>query len=239
VSDRSGIVLVRRGLKISTSNARKLRLEVRKGGNWSPPFGKTLFLGGDYTVPWDLLPSGFHFLQRWDAAAPLWRYGVLAADVGTDAERKRTKKLTLDLRIPLYEPALLFVQANETGRALMKAWRAECRPGWDERLAFLRALHMVKPRFCALPRSWLAEEERRAKQDAVTDRNVRRVLKPLVRVEIAPGRFVKCHAGDEEKVKKHFASLQRGRGAEEQRSKKRRRPAKDKMRRPAEDKSGG
>jgi len=70
------------------------------------------------------------------------------------------------------------------------------------------------------------------------DKNVRETLKPLVRVEIAPGRFVKCHAGDEEKVKEHFASLQqRGRGAEEQASRKRRRPAKDKMRRGPEDKA--
>jgi len=231
-----GIVLMRRGTKISTSNARKLQLDVRKGGNWSLPFERTLFLSGDYTVPWDLLPSGFHFLQRWDAAAPLWRYGVLAADVGTDAERKRTAKLALDLRVPLYEPALLFVQANEAGRALMKAWRAECRPGDDERLAFLRALHIVKPRFCALPRSWLAEEERRAKQDAATDRNVRKTVKPLVRLELAPGRFVKCRAGDEEKVKAHFASLQRGRN--QQGASKRRKPAKDKMKRgPVEDKA--
>jgi len=232
-----GIVVLRKAARISMSNARRLQLEVRKGGSWSPPFGRTLFLSGNYTVPWDLLPSGFHFLQRWDVAAPLWRYGVLAADVGTPAEQKRTAKLALDLRVPLYEPALLFVQANDVGRALMKAWRAECRPGEDERLAFLRALHIVKPRFCALPRSWLAEEEQRAKRDVATERNVRKVLKPLVRVEIAPGRFVKCHAGDEEKVKAHFASLQRGRNQQEPAKSKRRKPAKDKMRQPAKDKA--
>jgi len=164
---------------------------------------------------------------------------VLAQDVGTPAERKRTAKLTLDLRIPLYEPGLLFIRSSEAGLALLETWRAECQRGDDERLAFLRALHIVKPKFCALPRSWLAEEAQRAKQDARTEKNVRNTLKPLVRVEIAPGRFAKCHAGDEEKVKEHFASLQqRGRGAGEQGSRKRRRPAKDKMRRrPVEDKT--
>lgn len=233
----AGIVVLRNATKISMSSARKLQLEVQKGNNWSIAFDRTLFLSGNYTVPWDLLPSGFHFLQRWDAAAPLWRYGVLAADVGTEAERRRTAKLALDLRVPLYEPALLFVQANEAGRALLKAWRAECRPGDDERLAFLRALHIVKPRFCALPRSWLAEEERRAKQDAATDRNVRKTIKPLVRVEIAPGRFVKCMAGDEDKVKEHFSRLQRGRNQKETpEPEKGRKPTKDKMRRPEEDK---
>jgi hypothetical protein len=235
MSDGCGIVVMRKGAKISMSNAKKLHLEVRQGGSWSLPWERTLFIAGEYTVPWDLVPSGFHFLQRWDAAAPLWRYGVLAADIGTDAERKRTVKVTLDLRIPLYEPALLFVQASEAGRALMKAWRSECRPGDDERLAFLRALHMVKPRFCALPRSWLAEEERRARQDAVTERNIRKTVKPLVTVEIGAGRSVKCHAGDEEKVRAYYATLHAGRAAG---GKKKREKAEDKMRKkPVEDKA--
>ena len=232
-----GILTMGRSVKISAS-ARRLGLQLRQGRKWKPSWERTLFVSGKYQVPWDLLPSGFHFLKRWDAAAPLWRYGVLAADVGTPAEQKRTAKLTLDLRIPLYEPGLLFVRSTKAGLALLETWRAECRRGDDERLAFLRALHIVKPKFCALPRSWLAEEEQRAKQDARTDKNVRETLKPLVRVEIAPGRFVKCHAGDEKKVKEHFASLQqRDRGAGEQESRKRRRPAKDKMRRGPEDKA--
>ena len=232
-----GIVVMRGGGKISMSAARKQGLPVQKGGNWSLPWGRTLFVSADYTIPWDLLPSAFHFLERWDAAAPLWRYGVLAANLGTGKERKRTEAMTLDLRLLVYEPGLLFVRANEVGMALMKAWRAECRFG-NERLAFLRALHMVKPKFCALPRSWLAEEEYRSKHDAATQRNIRKTVKPLVKVEIAPGRFVKCHAGDEEKVKAHYATLQRGRRAREQESGKQRERAKDKMRQgPVEDKA--
>ena len=232
-----GIVVMRGGGKISMSSARKQGLPVQKGGNWSLPWGRTLFVSADYTIPWDLLPSAFHFLERWDAAAPLWRYGVLAENLGTGAEQKRTKAVTLDLRLLVYEPGLLFVKANEEGMALMKAWRAECRYG-NERLAFLRALHMVKPKFCALPRSWLAEEEYRAKHDVATQRNIRKTVRQLVKVEIAPGRFVKCHAGDEEKVKAHYTALQRGRNQQEPAKRKKRKPAQDKMRRgPAEDKA--
>jgi len=230
-----GILTMGKSVKISAS-ARRLGLQLRQGQKWKSAWERTLFVSGEYQVPWDLLPSGFHFLKRWDAAAPLWRYGVLGQDVGTPSERKRTAKLTLDLRIPLYEPGLLFIRSSEAGLALLETWRAECRRGDDERLAFLRALHIVKPKFCALPRSWLAEEAQRAQQDARTDKNVRNTFKRLVRVEIAPGRFVKCHTGDEEKVKEHFAMQQRGRGAGEQGS-KRRKPGKDKMRKPAEDKA--
>ena len=237
-----GIVVMRGDGKVSMSHARKLGLQVQKGGNWSLPWGYTLFVSADYTVPWDLLPSGFHFLERWDAAAPLWRYGVLAADLGTAEERKRTEAVTLDLRLLVYEPGLLFVRANAAGMALMKTWRGECRYG-DERLAFLRALHMVKPQFCALPRSWLAEEEYRAQHDVATARSIRKTFRPLVSVEIAPGRSVKCHAGDEEKVKAYYATLQGGRrqgsgGAGEQGRRKRRKGAEDKMKKgPAEDKT--
>ena len=35
--------------------------------------------------------------------------------------------------------------------------------------------------------------------------------KPLVRVEVAPGRFVKCHEGDEARVREHFARQLEGR----------------------------
>jgi len=232
-----GILTMGRNVKIS-SRARRLGLQLRQGRKWKPGWERTLFVSGEYEVPWDLLPSGFHFLQRWDAAAPLWRYGVLAEDVGTPGERTRTKKMTLDLRILLYEPGLLFIRNSEAGLALLETWRAECRRGSDERLAFLRALHIVKPKFCALPRSWLAEEAQRAQQDARTDKNVRDTLKPLVRVEIAPGRFVKCHAGDEERVKARFERLQRGRKREEPAKNKKRKPVQDKKK-PTEDKSGG
>ena len=231
-----GILTMGKSVKISAS-ARRLGLQLRQGRKWKSAWERPVFVSGEYQVPWALLPAGFHFLKRWDAAAPRWRYGVLATDVGTKGERQRTAKLTLDLRIPLYEPGLLFVRSTDAGRALLETWRAECRRGDDERLAFLRALHIVKPRFCALPRSWLAEEAQRAQQDARTDKNMRGTVRRLVRVEIAPGRFVKCHAGDEEKVKERFTRLQRGRNQQEPAKGKRRKPAKDKMRQPAEDKA--
>jgi len=89
-----GILTMGRSVKISAS-ARRLGLQLRQGRKWKPSWARTLFVSGEYQVPWDLLPSGFHFLRRWDAAAPLWRYGVLATDVGTEPERKRTVKFCL------------------------------------------------------------------------------------------------------------------------------------------------
>lgn len=192
---------------VAHSKARKLGVEVAIAPGWELPWPHVLFLSpGIRTVPWALLSAGFRFLKRWDAAAPL--VGALAAETGTPAERKRTEAVTHDLRILVYEPGLLFVRDSPAGRALVETWRAECADGGDERLAFLRALHIVKPHFCVLPRSWLADEQARAQADARAHRSVMVSLpQVLVKVELSPGRFVKCRPGEEEKVKRHYQTL--------------------------------
>lgn len=170
-------------------------------------YSKTLFVAPGTGVPWDLLPAAWHFLERWDAAVPLWRYGRTANDVGSKEERKRTAAVIRDLRVLLHSVELLFVRNNEQGQALMEAYRAELgdhggAPLPDARLAFLRALYTVKPCLCVLPTTWLAEIQARAKQDArvLSARGRTMPRGPLVQVEIAPGQFVKCHPGEEERV---------------------------------------
>ena len=197
-----GMVL-RTGDPQAAGKARGMGLAVEMTVEWGIPWPQTVIVSAGATIPWDLLDAGLHFVERWDAAAPMWRYGVLAADVGTAAERERTEAACLDLRVPLFEPALLFVRGSEAGRELLRVWREECAPGYDERLAFLRALHLVKPRFCALPRSWLPGLEAQAQRAA--PRAARSAGAGLVRVEIAPGRFVRCHAGDEDKTRAIWA----------------------------------
>jgi predicted flap endonuclease-1-like 5' DNA nuclease len=166
------------------------------------PFEKTLLVEPGTAVPWDLLPAAWHFLDRWDAAVPLWRYGVLAADVGTKAERQATEKVVGDLRVLLHAVELLFVRRNEMGQALLAAWDKEM---WsdDKRLAFLRAVCQVKPRLCVLPRSWLAELRPGLERTGWTRRRSANG-QPLTTAEIAPGRLVKCHLGDEAAIKKQF-----------------------------------
>jgi hypothetical protein len=203
----AGIILKKDNPK-AASMARKLKLELAVAPDYPLPWDKVLFIAPGVCVPWEMLEYGFHFLERWDAAAPLWRYGVLAQDLGTKEQRAHTQAATLDLRLLTYEPGLLFVRNNAAGQDLVAYWRKACRPGWDERLAFLHALHLVKPRFCALPRSWLADEQQRAQADARTQRSVMISLPQiLVKVEISPGRFVKCRPGDEEKTKRHYQHL--------------------------------
>jgi hypothetical protein len=220
-----GIVLLKADKSIE-ERAKREGLGVRvagKGADIAPlrngrlPFAKTLYLGEGTKPPWDLLPAAWHFLERWDAAVPLWRYGVTAEDAGTKGERARTKEIVRDLRVLLHAVELLFVRDNADGRALVEAWGEEIEnlkskiENPDQRLAFLRAMYRVKPRVCVLPRSWLAEVQARSKQDARAAKLKKRRT-PLVRVEVLPGRFVQCHQGDEELVKKRFAGSGRRRG---------------------------
>lgn len=186
--------------------AKKCGVAIEVRDDWALPWERTLFIAPGTCVPWDLVCSGFDFLRKWDAAAPLWRYGAMAADLGTPEERERTKSLTRDLRLLVFTPELLFVRdSGEAGRALITEWRNECAYG-DEKLAFLRALYLVKPLFCALPRSWLADLAQRERSDEMAMQRIQQATgEPLITVEIQPGRFVKCHARDKEKVLAQFS----------------------------------
>lgn len=205
-----GILLLGDDLVITT-RARAAGLPVEIGEVPAVPFDKTLIVAAGTRVPFDLLAAAWHLLDRWDAAVPLWRSGVMAAAIGTLAERERTRAAALDLRVPLHATELLFARAGGAGEALVDRWVAEMEDGGEPRLAFLRALHQVKPCLCILPNTWLVEvrafEGPAERRRGVTLPSGR----PLVRVEVSPGRFVKAHAGDEEKVMEHFRRTQSAR----------------------------
>lgn len=190
------------------ANAHKLPVTVDAGLPFA--YDMTLFVEPGTQIPWKLLPAAWHFLERWDAAAPLWRYGTNASEIGTSAERKQTAALVRDLRVPLHCWELLFARKNEAGQALIATWKEEIAGGGEKRLGFLRALYRVKPRCCVLPQSWMAEVGEQAGSAArLTMR--RSKAGPLIRVEISPGRFVQCRPEDEEKVREQFAKGRRGR----------------------------
>ena len=170
------------------------------------PYAQTLIVAPGTRVPWDLLPAAWHFLRRWDAAVPLWRYGVTAEDVGTSAERKRTASVVHDLRVMLYSHELLFVRKNAPGETLVETWVDEMGQGGEPRLAFLRSFYRIKPRMCVLPRSWLAEIQEQSKQAArrKKTRRRRKAREPLSEIEVAPGVIVRCRESEERAMRERW-----------------------------------
>ena len=210
MTEAQGIVLQVEDERIR-QRAAQHHLPVRVQAGYDLPWERTLFLDPAIgRVPWEQIPRGLDFLATWEAAAPVWSYETLAADVATGAERERTEALIGDLRVPLYEVGLLFVRRCEAGEQLLEAWERE-RAGGHGQLAFLRALYEVKPLFCALPRSWLQKaaaatvsvaSQRMARVERT--KRARREENGLIRVEICPGRYVRCKPEEADRLVARF-----------------------------------
>lgn len=221
----NGILLLGRDDVIET-RAERHKTAIQRGSEPALVYDKTLITTPKTRIPWELLPAAWGLLDKWDAAVPLWRYDATAESIGTVGEREETRLIIRDIRVLLHSYELLFVRRNEVGQALVDTWIRECSSGGDKRLAFLRALYHVKPRLCVLPTSWLTLETyvtvrgmvqpAPAKVVATPSNRGPRPMpvnakKPLVTIELAPGRVVKIHKGDEEKVRKQFEAQMEGR----------------------------
>lgn len=142
--------------------ATALELPVRaiKDGQYALPFA--------YTIVWDprLKPVqryvhiAVKILSRtdWDIGCVIRSYvkGKLACNIGSDADRAKTKAIIRDLRIPYYRPEIMFIKKNERTQAFIECWQTE-RLGGDRRLALLRALYIIKPFLWPLPAHWVAK----------------------------------------------------------------------------------
>lgn len=171
--------------------------------DWEIRGNATLFLAANVKFAPGVVKHGFQLLEKWDMAVPLWKFEITAEAVGSPDERERTLAITGDLRIPVYATDAVFVRNNETGREFISTWRAECG---DEQLAFLRALFLVKPIFCALPATWLLA----GPVELPTARAPGRYRQELVTVQIGPRQFVRCRPGDEQAVLKRFEKISAG-----------------------------
>jgi hypothetical protein len=179
--------------------AERIGMSVAIRDGWQIEADKTLFAAPDARIPFDLITAAVDFLDKWDIAVPLWKYNRLAADELPVKERKRTARVVGDLRVLLYAHELLFVRDSTDGRKFLAAFEAELNGSENERLAFLRALHTVKPVVCYLPITWLADILRDSQQ-ALMNRAPMPRRRDLVHVQIRPGQYVKCEKGKEKEA---------------------------------------
>lgn len=123
------------------------------------PHGRSIIWDGLVALDHQRVSEGIRLLDRWEVAAPLMSYEVLARDIGTPEERERTQAVIRDLRVPVYETGLIFVKHTPDVQRLLRLWKEEDSPDGDTRLAFLRALYQVKPLVLALPITWAGADE--------------------------------------------------------------------------------
>jgi len=118
------------------------------------PWEKTLIWNPEVALPKRWLTTGMLLLDTFDVAVPLLPYEKLASTLGTPEERERTRAVIRDLRVPVYNPAFLFVKRNETTEFLMACWEEERVDGANRVLSLLRAMYRAKPKALPLPCTW-------------------------------------------------------------------------------------
>lgn len=117
----------------------------------------------ELTLIWDpasllrkeLLSIGFNFLSVWQVACPLMKYEVMASSIGGPEDKDITVKLIGDLRVPMYNPRLVFVKRCSDTREMIKVWKEEQELSPNSlHHSFLRAIYRTKPLILALPPNW-------------------------------------------------------------------------------------
>lgn len=115
---------------------------------------KTLFWNPQQRLQTSCLPIGYHLLETWQVVCPLLPYERLANTEGGPEEQARTKAVIHDLRVPLYNPDLLFVKRCDDTEYLMNCWDEERVDSGNQYLSLLRAIYRAKPLILALPCTW-------------------------------------------------------------------------------------
>jgi hypothetical protein len=190
------------------------------------PFEQTLYV--DAETEFKISPGlGFDLLEKWDfviAEAELRSLATTFPDNRTEADR--TAAWIKTPHILYHNSGMLFWRKNDATAHLFDLWASEWLKfkGWDEQVALLRALLQSEAMFLNVPYTWNCRGPKgayllyhRFASQAARKYRLGRVYKgqpaampmasPLKRVEISPGRFVKCHAGDEERVKAHYQQM--------------------------------
>jgi len=93
----------------------------------------------------------------WEMAAILESATELARDVGTVQEKERTLAIVGDLRVPIYNPSMVWIRRTTETENVIQLWNAEKAQGTERHHAFLRAIYQHGVMLCTLPANWIGE----------------------------------------------------------------------------------
>ena len=151
----TGILLLNEGRIPKWAKALELPVTV---GDPSVPYAYTIIWNPGVQPQGALMATALRVVAKhgWDLAVPIYSYHKLARDCGRPEARLRTKSVIHDLRVPCYNPGLMFIKRNDRTTALIERWQEEKKVEYpDDRLSFLRALWHVKPFILPLPVLWI------------------------------------------------------------------------------------
>lgn len=136
-------------------------LPVQQGSRQLPFHRTLLWDTGNVPFRTSLLLAGYHLLDVWELAVPIYDPDVvLAKDFGHEAARQYTESIIHDLRVPVYNTGLMFIRRCPNTELLMQAYEEYIQQDLGFDLAFLCALYRVKPLIYALPYTWLTIDGR-------------------------------------------------------------------------------
>lgn len=212
----------RKGFKFLAGRIKPLMAKIS-------PFEKTLYVDADTKFKRSPQP-GFDVLDRWDAALAETETRDLSGGVAGNIECRKTAEEIGTPYILYHNSGMIFWRRNEKTMALFDLWSEEWLryQGWDEQVALLRALLKSEVLFLTLPYTWNCYHKKdaylvhhwfgggQARIEMIQRIQARTGKKTtgfgqsegkLVKIELSPGRWVKCLEGDEGKVRAHYKGL--------------------------------
>jgi hypothetical protein len=155
-------ILVRNGYAMEAAAlAEKYGLKTA-GGDVALPFPRTLLWSPSLELTPKQANLGFARVDGseysgWEMAAMLAGNKMLACEVGPEDDRRATREVVGDGRLPVYDVRALWVRRTPQTTRIVAAWAEGMREGADERHAFLRAVYTNPVRLCTLPHRWLMQ----------------------------------------------------------------------------------
>jgi len=193
------------------------------------PFDQTLYVDAD--TSFRKSPDiGFSLLKNADVIIAETQTRTIVDTVAGDKESKYTCKLFNNTIMLYHNSGMIFWKKNEVTNKLFDLWSEEWLrfENWDEQVALLRALLLSDAVFTTVPYTWNCRQGRevffvhhwfgtgtaRTKNPKPARiRNIHpRSGEKMIKVEVSPGRFVKCFSGDEDKIIQKFRTGRRTNG---------------------------
>ena len=186
------------------------------------PFERTLYVDAD-TYFQRPPTEGFQLLDRWDVALAETQTRTLAEGIAGKEECDATAAEFGSGLLLYHNSGMIFWRKNERNKALFERWSEEWLrfQGWDEQVALLRALLRTDVLYLTLPYTWNhsavsecymlshwfgAGDARFDGQQRLREiqKSQRAERVPMMKIELSPGRFVKCREEDVEAVMERY-----------------------------------